>query len=238
VLCLLIWCLGLLLTACGDSSSNQSGTSLSTANPAIQATTPGTGANNSTNVIRIYYSLPISSDKALFATYRNAGELAIADYTNGTGKIGDFTLDFVVSDDASVTTQEWDGDLERSIATKAASDPAVMVYLGPTNSGAAKISIPILNRAGIAMISPGATYPGLTRSNPSLTRAGEPNVYYPTQIHNFFRVVAPDDVQAPAILEFLKSLKIHKIFIIDDSQVYGKGLADAVEAGCATVGFD
>jgi branched-chain amino acid transport system substrate-binding protein len=237
LLCLISWwCLSLLLTACGDNSSNPSGTPLSTANLTTSETT--SGADNDANVIRIYNSLPISSDKDLFATYRNAGELAIADYTNGTGKIGNFVLDYVVVDDANSATQEWDGALERAIANKAASDSAVMVYLGPTNSGAAKISIPILNQAGIAMISPGATYSGLTHSNPGLTRAGEPNIYYPTQLHNFFRVVAPDDVQAPAILEFLKNLKVHKIFIIDDSQVYGRGLADAIEAGCPKVGFD
>ena len=37
-----------------------------------------------------------------------------------------------------------------------------MAYIGEFNSGASKISIPILNRAGIPQISPANTYNGLT----------------------------------------------------------------------------
>ena len=38
-----------------------------------------------------------------------------------------------------------------------------MVYIGTMNSGAAKVSIPILNQANLVMISPANTYPGLTK---------------------------------------------------------------------------
>ncbi len=49
---------------------------------------------------------------------------------------------------------------EKAHAEKAAADPEVMIYMGSLGSGGSKISIPILNRAGLAQISPTATYPG------------------------------------------------------------------------------
>ena len=41
-------------------------------------------------------------------------------------------------------------------AVKSVNDKDVMVYIGPYNSGAAAVSMPILNKAGITMISPAA----------------------------------------------------------------------------------
>ena len=43
------------------------------------------------------------------------------------------------------------------------------------NSGAAKVSIPITNRAHMAQITPANTYPGLTRKNGAAP--GEPEIY-------------------------------------------------------------
>ena len=41
--------------------------------------------------------------------------------------------------------------------SKAVDDPDVMAYIGPYNSGAAKVSMPILNEAGLLQISPAVT---------------------------------------------------------------------------------
>ena len=59
-------------------------------------------------------------------------------------------------------------------------DRDVMVYIGTYNSGAAKISMPVLNQASLAMISPANTYPGLTK--PRMGEANEPAVYRPTSV--------------------------------------------------------
>ena len=91
-------------------------------------------------------------------------------------------------------------------ANAAAADPDVMVYIGPYNSGAAKISMPILNQAtadggpdasktGLLMISPANTRRGLTKPNPYDPR--EPGVYRPTGKINYVRVVPTDDLQGP-----------------------------------------
>ena len=54
----------------------------------------------------------------------------------------------------------------------------VLVYVGTYNSGASKISMPILNRANLLMISPANTWPGLTK--PGHWDPGEPEIYRPT----------------------------------------------------------
>ena len=62
-----------------------------------------------------------------------------------------------------------------------------MVYIGTYNSGAAKLSIPILNAACLVMISPANTYPGLTKAVEGVTQPGEPDCYYPNGYRNYAR---------------------------------------------------
>ncbi len=202
-----------LLAACGDEASP------------VPALDTGQGGS----LIRIYSSLPLTgSNKKQSETMVNAMKMAIADFTNGTNKIGGFTIDYQSLDDSNPALGQWDGQQEASNATKAVADPDAMIYLGTFNSGAAKIALPITNRAAMAMISPANGYPGLTRAAEGITAAGEPTIYYPGGGRSFFRVVTPDDVQAPAAAAFVADrLKPKSVFIIDDSQLYGKGLADA-----------
>ena len=81
-------------------------------------------------------------------------------------------------DDASAAQGQWDPAVETENGNKAAADPSIIAYLGTFNSGAAKLSIPILDQAGLVMISPANTYAGLTK--PGKGEADEPNKYYPT----------------------------------------------------------
>ncbi len=213
-------------------------TAAATTTASAATTAAATAAAGGT--IRIYSSLPMTgSSKEQVDTVLNAAKLALDDFTGGTGKIGNFTIDFVPLDDATAAKGQWDADQEKANANKAANDPDAMLYIGTFNSGAAKVSIPILNQVNLAMISPANTYPGLTRAAKGVTADGEPDTYYPSKVRNYFRVVTADDVQGPAIAEFIKTLgTIKKVFVIDDSQAYGKGVADAVAANCAGAGFD
>jgi branched-chain amino acid transport system substrate-binding protein len=101
-------------------------------------------------------------------------------------------------------------------------DPDCMVYIGPYNSGAAAVSMPILNEGRLLMISPACTGVGLTKKG---GEPGEPQKYRPTGTLNFTRVVPADDIQGPVGAEFAKSIGIKTVCILDDNEVYGKGLA-------------
>src|SRR5438067_516398 len=163
--------------------------------------TPGFGfaGGSKPDVIRIYSSVPMNK----FASIVHGAQMALDEAGN---KAGDFNLELVPLNDAKELDGKWDADVELANARRAAADPDAMVYLGTYNSGAAKISIPVLNRVHMAMISPGNTYPGLTK--PGTGNAGEPWVYYPLGIRNYFRVLPADDLQGAAAAGYAKQLGV------------------------------
>jgi branched-chain amino acid transport system substrate-binding protein len=120
----------------------------------------------------------------------------------------------------------------------------VVGVIGTFNSGCAEIIVPVLNRASngpVAMVSPANTYVGLTPPGPG-TSAGEPGKYYPTGKRNYVRVVAADDYQGAADALLAKSLGVKKVFILNDKEAYGLGVATnfknaAVKLGIKVVGF-
>ena len=102
-----------------------------------------------------------------------------------------------------------------------------MVYIGTYNSGAAKLSIPILNAACLVMLSPANSYPGLTKAVDGVTAQGEPDSYYPGGYRNYARVINTDDNQGGASSEWAQSLGFKKAYVIDDGQTYGQGIGRA-----------
>ena len=154
-------------------------------------------------------------------------------------KIGNFTIKYFDLDDSSAANMgDWDGAVEQSNANKAAADPDAMVYIGTYNSGAAKLSIPILNQACLVMISPANTYPGLTKAVEGVTEPGEPDIYYPAGYRSYTRVITTDDKQGAAGAEWAKRLGATKVYVLDDTQVYGKGLARAFALWANKIGLE
>jgi branched-chain amino acid transport system substrate-binding protein len=154
-------------------------------------------------------------------------------------KVGGATIVYEDMDDATPARGAWDAGKEAENANKAVSDADVMVYIGTFNSGAAKVSIPILNRANLVMVSPANTYPGLTK--PGKGEPNEPDVYYPGGKRNYARVVPADDLQGAVAANWSKQVGATKVYILDDTELYGHGIAvvyaeTATKAGLAVVG--
>jgi branched-chain amino acid transport system substrate-binding protein len=126
-------------------------------------------------------------------------------------------------DDSSPSGNSWDPDKEAENANRAVNDPDVMVYIGPYNSGAAKVSIPILNQADLAMVSPSNTYAGLTK--PGKGEPNEPDVFYPSGKRNYTRVVPTDDLQGAVGAAWAKQLGVNKVYVLHDGEVYGNAVA-------------
>jgi len=140
--------------------------------------------------------------------------------------VGNFKIVYTDLDDSSAAAGgDWDGAVEQANANKVAADPDAMIYIGTYNSGAAKLSIPILNEACIIMISPANSYPGLTKAVEGVTQPGEPDIYFPKGYRNYVRVIATDDAQGAAGAEWAKSMSKTKAYVLDDTQTYGHGLA-------------
>ena len=105
------------------------------------------------------------------------------------------------------------------------SENAVMGVVGPFNSNVAQAEIPLTNEAGLTQISPANTNPDLTKTD----AAKDLRKAHPDQIA-YFRNCTTDDFQGPAAADYaFKNLSKKAVFIVDDNETYGKGIADEFE---------
>jgi branched-chain amino acid transport system substrate-binding protein len=193
----------------------------------------GTAGGGASNVVKIVSSLPrTGSANAQTTTIVNGIRMAIDD---AGGKVGDFSIVYQDWDDASAKKGDWDPEVEAANADKAVKDPDVLFYIGTYNSGAAKVSMPVLNRAGLVMISPANTATGLTK--PGMGEPNEPAVYRPSGKVSYFRVVPADDIQGRVAAEWMKQLGGTSVYVLDDRGVYGKGVADVFNATAEQIGL-
>ena len=183
--------------------------------------------------LRIYTSWPMQGAMIPEGTgMKNGVDMAVAEVG---GVVAGYCIELVNLDDASPQTGKWDGAVEAENANKAVADPLAIVYIGTYNSGAAKVSIPINNRASMAQITPANTYPGLTKKRGAAP--GEPEIYRPMGFVNYFRVVPADDIQGAVGAKWAKKLGHKKVFILNDQELYGKGIADVFEATAKKIGL-
>lgn len=143
-------------------------------------------------------------------------------------KAGDTVLGYQSCDDSTAQAGSWDSAKCSSNGRAYANNASVIGIIGTFNSGCAKLVIPIANRESLAMVSPANTYPGLTEGGPG-TEAGEPDNYYPSGTRNYARVVWNDQFQGAANAQYAKELGLKKIFILNDGETYGLGIAQLFE---------
>jgi len=152
------------------------------------------------------------------------------------GRAGRFDVALRSLDDATAEAGRWDPGRTSANARQAVADPTAIAYLGEFNSGASAISIPILNRAGIPQVSPGNTAVGLT-SPEAGAEAGEPDKYYPTGQRTYLRVVPRDTVQGTALARLMLERGCKRVFLLNDRELFGAGLARNVEAAAQDIGL-
>jgi branched-chain amino acid transport system substrate-binding protein len=151
-------------------------------------------------------------------------------------KAGKYTVKFKIYDDATAAAASWDPAKCRANAQAHVANKNEVAIMGTYNSGCAKIEIPVLNQApggAMTMVSDANTNPGLTKSwNP-----GEPDVYYPTGLRNYARVCTTDDVQGAAAAQFAKSIGVKSVYVLNDTQTYGQGVAQAFTTEANKIGL-
>ena len=160
-------------------------------------------------------------------------------------KAGDYNIGFQSCDDATAQAGKWDSGKCSANANAYAANDGVIAVIGTFNSGCAQIEVPVLNQApdgGIPMVSPANTFVCLTASAPSCDST-EPDKYYPSGSRNYLRVVANDAYQGAAVAEFAQSQGTKNIYILNDKESYGLGVAtnfrDAAESlGIKIAGFE
>ncbi len=189
-------------------------------------------ANNATEV-HVYTSFPLQGPK-IGKSVADGVQLAFDEINNQIGS----TRVVLISLDNGDVNGRWDPQREGENAQKAVQDPQAVAYVGPLNSGAAKVSLPMTNRSGLLQISPTTTWPGLTK--PGYAQ-GEPGIFYPTGLRTFFRTTPTDEIQSFAAALWAKALNFKSFYVLDDGEVYGAGIASlfaraAENAGLTNVG--
>jgi branched-chain amino acid transport system substrate-binding protein len=211
----LVACAAVAIAACGSSSSSSSSKSA--------AASGGSGGTT----IDIYSSLPLQGAvSAQTGPTVNGIKLALA---QAGGKAGKFTVNYQSLDDSTATSAATTCDVNQSAANarKVATDPKAVYYIGEFNSGCSKVTIPILNQAGVPQVSPANTYVGLT-TNDAGSAPGEPQKYYPTGKRTYLRLVPRDSIQSVAGLIAMKAAGCSRIAVTNDKTAYGQGLATQV----------
>jgi branched-chain amino acid transport system substrate-binding protein len=155
------------------------------------------------------YEGPLSGGNAqLGLNMAYAVQYAISQANSGKSAFGNlpFKLTYIAKDDQGSAT------LSPTDAQELVSNKSVIAVVGPAFSGATKAAEPTFSANHLATVSPSATLPALASFG----------------WKNFFRVVADDGVQGPADANYVvNTLKLKKLYVVDDAGTYGVGLAGA-----------
>ena len=194
----------------------------STGSSSAPAASSGGGGGGAKGTVTIAIDLPQQgSELAASKPIINGIRLAVK---QAGGSAGGYTVeipDSAVYDDA--INGAHDPQTGANNMTKIIGDPATIAVIGPLNSSVAKAEIPISNEGGLLQCSPANTNPDLTQ--------GDPAKQLRTKANNYIRVVTTDNVQGPAAAQYIYDvLKKTSVYVIDDTETFGKGVADAFEA--------
>jgi len=162
--------------------------------------------------IKIGMGSPMTGGDASFGIdAEQAGKIAVADACTVAG----FGFELIAEDDQGVA------EGGAAVANKLAADPTVVGVAGHLFSGATFAAAPIYEEAGIPMLSPSATNPGLTQQGWKV----------------FNRTPFTDAAQGAAAADYIyNTLGFRKIAVLHDGEDYGKGLAEITAASFEELG--
>ncbi len=165
-------------------------------------------------VIKVASATPLSgSQAAMGEVIKNGIELAYKERIAEFAALG-FDLQFAPQDDQA------DPKVGVSIAQRLIEDKDFLAVVGHWNSGVAIPSSEVYNQGSLAMVSPANTATAVTdRALPVVNR-----------------ICARDDAQGPAGADFLFSLGLTSVFIVQDKTTYGQGVADEFKKRFEAIG--
>jgi branched-chain amino acid transport system substrate-binding protein len=204
-----------VLAACGTSTTTTSSSAAA-------------GIAGCSGTITVATDLPLTGGDATDGPFPQlAAELAVTQ-ANSHKLMGGCTLKYVSKDDSTVLKNGHDPQQGAANITALASDATVMGVVGPFNSSVALAEIPVASTNHLAVISPSNTNPCLTAVVPVCS---DPTInintasLYPGP-HTYFRVIASDVQQSEIDANIAaKVLNATKVYLIDDQEAYGRGLA-------------
>ncbi len=205
----------LSLSACGSSS-----TTGSTGNKNLEiATLFATSSTDGADQLPAQYAVDLAVSQAKLPDgYKLSVVHENYESTNGSGP------------DTGIAATE---------ATSLVANSSVMGIVGPFNSGVAKVTIPIINQAGLVMISPTNTNPGLTIEAQAAANGINWTLLHPASLPDaYFRTCGNDITQGAVDAQVATTSPISatSAFVVDDDTVYGVGLANFFSSSFASDG--
>ena len=184
----------------------------------------------------------ISTDQPLQGASKDSSDAvnnAIKLYLDQIGnKAGKYQIELKIYDNSTAAKGQWDDATCAKNAQDHVANKEELAVMGTFNSGCAKIEVPVLNQdpsGPMLMVSHANTNPGLTKT----WDPGEPQKYYPTGKRSYARVITTDDYQGSAAAIYAqKTLGVKKVYILNDNQTYGQGVAKAFETKAKELGIE
>lgn len=183
------------------------------------------GGNTTGGTVCVASDFPVSgTDGSEGIPAQNGVELAVSQ-----AKLhGNYTLQLKKFDDA--VNGKHNATQGATNLTKMVGDSCIVAAVGPFNSNVAGAEIPIATANGLALISPSNTNPGLTLQQYSQTYGFQFDKLHPSgKPEAYFRVCANDVAQGKEVAKLATEAGYKKAYVVDDSEPYGKGLADFFE---------
>src|SRR6267143_1411558 len=200
---------GLILAACGGG---------------------GTTTQTIKGTIKIGIDLPVTGEDASDGLpAQQGGKLAIKQKGKvcGASSHSDacFTLSAFALDDA--VNGVHDPKQGAANVQQFVADSAVLGMMGPFNSSVAGAEIPIANSGNLTMVSPSNTNECLTQEPADGHCKGQAaTLRNNSGKNNYFRVCTTDLIQGPAAADYAyNKLGKKKVYVLNDQQTYGLGIA-------------
>lgn len=188
------------------------------------------GSTSGPITIKIATELPVSgADESSGKPAENGAHLAV-DEANASNFLPGYKFEFDPQDDVGAGGLH-DPTVGAKNVTSLVDDALVAGIVGPFNSSVAKAELPISNPAPIVQISPANTNTCLTQDGADVGCSGANDLLptlRPTGKVTYFRVATTDSNQGPVGADFLfKKQNLTSVYVVDDTEVYGTGLAAA-----------
>ncbi len=192
---------------------------------------PTYGDATAGKTLKIGISLPLSGASLASSGPARDGALLAISEANKLGGVGGYKFEAVIKDHTGPDGSHAP-DIAAADMTALVADEAVVGVVGPFNSASAKAQIPVSNEAGLFQCSPSNTNTSLTKGADGETlRAANPDKI------NYVRLCATDDLQGAALAAYAyTTLGLRSALVIDDTETYGKGLADVFATEFAALG--
>jgi branched-chain amino acid transport system substrate-binding protein len=191
----------LTLTACGSRDDNKGSDSSKKTTVVIGVDAPLTGQNSATGL-----------------GIQGGVQIAVND-ANKNNTVPGVTFKVQALDDKAIPAQG------QSNATQLVQNEKVLGVVGPLNSGVATQMQQVFATANLVEISPSNTAPELTQGKNWQASKSRP-------FKTYFRTATTDALQGGFAADYAyNTLKKRKVFVVDDKQTYGAGLAKLFKAG-------